>query len=414
MEERLNFLYVGIDPHKHQHTAVALNLFHKKIDKAFTFDNRPSAFPQMIQQIKKIAVKGNFSSIIFGLEDTHNFGRNLTIFLKEQKYLVKEVNSKLSEAKRKSYATVKKSDAWDSECIAAVLIEEYDRLPVANPIDHYWAIKQLVSRRTSSMKGLAFSIRKLHSQLQHHYPTYRKFFSELDGKTSLGFFHRFPSPRHLEGVTLEELTHFLRKLSNYACSTKKAEQILTLVRTDGQFDSDFQDKRDFIVRSLVKEIRFHKREISESEDEIKPLMDQLGIRLDTLTGVELVTAASFIAEIGDVNRFASSNQLARFAGIAPIEVGSGGEVKHKKTSQGNRVLHELFFQLACRQLALSRRHKEPRNPIFLEYYNEKRSKGKTKGQAIVCIMRKLVNIVYKMMKNKTEYVRPVTQKENAV
>lgn len=413
MKERLEYLFVGVDPHKHQHTAVALDFFREKIDQ-FSFDNRPSAFSQLVKRMNNLAIKKGYSKIIFGLEDTHNFGRNLAVYLKEQKFMVKEVNSKLSEAKRKSYATVKKSDSWDSECIAAVLIGEYDRLPIANPIDHYWAIKQLVSRRTSSMKGLAFSIRKLHSQLQHHYPTYRKFFSELDAKTSLGFFHRFPSPRQLEGVTLEELAHFLRKLSNNACSTKKAQQILTLVQTDGQLDSDFQDKRDFIVRSLVKEIRFHKREIAQSEDEIKPLMEQLGLKLDTLTGVELVTAASFVAEIGDVNRFASSNQLARFAGIAPIDVGSGGEVKHKKTSQGNRVLHELFFQLACRQLALTRRHKEPRNPIFLEYYNEKRSKGKTKGQAIVCIMRKLVNIVFKMMKNKTEYVRPIAQKENAV
>lgn len=309
---------------------------------------------------------------------------------------------------------MKKTDAWDAECIAVVLMEEFERLPEANPVDHVWAIKQLVSRRTSSMKGLAFSIRKLHAQLAHHYPTYRKFFSELDGKTALGFFHRFPSPRHLEGVSVEELTDYLKKLSNHACSTKKAEEILSLVQTDGRLDNEFQDERDFIVRSLVKEIRFHKREISRVEEELKPLIEQLGYRLDTITGVDLVTTASLVAEIGDLRRFGSSHQLARYCGIAPIDIGSGGIIKHKKTSQGNRELHELFFQLACRQLALSRRHKEPRNPVFLEYYHKKQAEGKTKGQAIVCIMRKLVNIVYSMMKNKTAYVMPVMEQKDAV
>jgi transposase len=405
---------VGVDPHKQQHTAVVLDFFRKKVGE-IQVSNRPFAFPRLVKEVGKHAANGNIKTVIFGLEDTHNYGRSLAVFLKEQGYLVKEVNSKLSEAKRKSYATVKKSDSWDAECIAVVLIDEYDRLPIANPHDHYWAIKQLVSRRTSSMKGLAFSIRKLHAQLQHHYPTYRQFFSELDGKTALGFFHRFPSPRHLEGVALDKLTHFLQKLSNNACSTKKAEQILSLVQTDGQMDNDFQDKRDFIVRCLVKEIRFHKHEIASCEAEIRPLMEQLGYQLDTLTGVDLVTAASLVAEIGDIQRFATANQLARFCGIAPIDVGSGGVVKHKKTSQGNRVLHELFFQLACRQLALSRRHKEPRNPIFLAYYHKKQSEGKTKGQAIVCIMRKLVNIVFKMLKNKTAYtLPPAVPKENAV
>lgn len=414
MKERLEYLFVGVDPHKEQHTAVALDFFRQKVFE-IQVSNRPSAFPRLVKEMNKHTAKGSFKTVIFGLEDSHNYGRSLAVYLKEHGYMVKEVNSKMSEAKRKSYATVKKSDSWDAECIAAVLIEDFDRLPVANPLDHYWAIKQLVSRRTASMKGLAFSIRKLHAQLGHHYPTYRQFFSELDGKTALGFYYRFPSPRHLDGIPIEDLTYFLKKLSNNACSTKKAEQIVSLVKSDGQLDNDFQDKRDFIVRSLVKEIRFHKREIAQSEAEIRPLMEQLGYKLDTLTGVDLVTSACFVAEIGDINRFITADQLARFCGIAPIDVGSGGVTKHKKTNQGNRTLHELFFQLACRQLALSRRHKEPRNPIFLAYYNKKQSEGKTKGQAIVCIMRKLVNIVFKMMKNKTAYVLPpVTPKENAV
>jgi transposase len=413
MKERLEYLFVGVDPHKQQHTAVIMNFFRQKIGEVI-FENKPSAFPQMLKKVRNFAEKGEYTAVIFGLEDTTNFGRKLTLFLREQKYLVKIVSSKKSSAKRKSQNTVTKSDAWDAQCIAIVLMEELDGLPVANPIDHFWAIKQLVSRRNSSMKGLVFAIRKLHAQLQHHYPTYRQFFSELDGKTALGFFHRFPSPQHLKGITAEQLSQFLRKLSNNACSTKKAELILSLVENDGTLENEYQDKRDFIVKRLIKEARFHKKEIADVEEEIEPLMTDLGYRLDTLTGVNLVTAACYVAEIGDINRFESSHQLARYCGIAPIEVSSGGIVKHKKTRQGNRVLHELFFQLACRQLALSRRHKEPRNPIFLEYYHRKQSEGKTKGQAIVAIMRKLVNIVYKMMKNKSEYILPAVQKGNTV
>ncbi|WP_235549927.1 IS110 family transposase [Paenibacillus sp. Soil766] len=75
-----------------------------------------------------------------------------------------------------------------------------------------------------------------------------------------------------------------------------------------------------------------------------------------MTGIDLVASASFVAEIGDINWFASANQLARFAGIAPVDVGSGGKVKHVKTSQGNRVLHELFFQ--------------PKKPTISKIYND--------------------------------------------
>jgi hypothetical protein len=42
-------------------------------------------------------------------------------------------------------------------------------------------------------------------------------------------------------------------------------------------------------------------------------------------------------------------------------------------------------------------------PVFYDYFYRKISEGKAKAQALVCIMRRLVNIVYGMMKNGTEY-----------
>lgn len=78
VEERLNYLYVGVDPHKQQHTAVALNFFRKKVFE-MSFANRPSAFPKLIKKIIDHTVKGEYTTIIFGLEDTHNYGRRLAV-----------------------------------------------------------------------------------------------------------------------------------------------------------------------------------------------------------------------------------------------------------------------------------------------------------------------------------------------
>lgn len=50
---------------------------------------------------------------------------------------------------------------------------------------------------------------------------------------------------------------------------------------------------------------------------------------------------------------------------------------------------------------------------------KKISEGKTKHQAILQVMRRLINIIYGMMKNRTEYVHPseladkLEQKHNA-
>lgn len=404
------YLYIGIDLHKEHHTAVMIDCWNQKLGE-IRFDNKPSAFPSLMKEVKKYLKNG--LTPIYGLEDVGGFGRALAVYLTENRCLVKEVNAKLAANRRKSHVTVQKSDSWDAECVARVLRDERDRLPDAKPVDLYWAISQLVTQRKWIAKNQTGLIKKLHQQLGYHYPSYKKFFSEVDGKTALSFWKKYPSPGHLAGVTVEELADYLRKLSNYALSAKKAVQILTLVREDGDTTRDFQEKRDFIVQSLVRNIRYHKRELSRIEAQIEGMMKVTGFQLETMTGIELVTAAELVAEIGDIHRFPTPDKLARFAGIAPITVGSGNKVRNYKSKQGNRELHDIIKGLAIRQIAVTRTKKEPRNPYFYSYYEQKLTAGKTKQQAIVCIMRKLVNVVHYLMRTKAAYVMPTMPEKDA-
>jgi transposase len=84
-------------------------------------------------------------------------------------------------------------------------------------------------------------------------------------------------------------------------------------------------------------------------------MVQLGFQLETMTGIDLVTAAESVAEIEDIHRFATPDKLARFAGIAPIAVGSGNKHRNYKCKQGNRELHDIIKVLAIRQIAVTGR-----------------------------------------------------------
>lgn len=403
-------VYVGVDLHKQHHTAVIIDCWGKVLGE-IKFDNKPTAFSQLEKEVKKHTKKG--MSVVYGLEDVGGYGRALAVYLIENKCWVKEVNSKLSSKRRESLVTVEKSDSLDAECVALVLKDALYKLPDAKPIDLYWAISQLVTQRKWQAKSLSGMVKRLHQQLGYHYPSYKKFFSEVDGKTALAFWHKYPSPSRLSSVGVEELAKYLRKLSNYALSTKKAEQILTLITEDGDTSRDFQDSRDFIVRGLVRSIRFYERELSRIEREIGGLMKQLGFQLETMTGIELVTAAELVAEIGDIHRFATPDKLARFAGIAPIAVGSGNKHRNYKSKQGNRELHDIIKALAIRQIAVTRTKKEPRNPYYHAYYEQKMAAGKTKQQAIVCIMRKLVNVIYFLMKTKKAYVIPVVSSQEA-
>jgi transposase len=397
-----NHIYIGVDVHKDTHTGVIINCWNEKLDE-ITFPNIPSAFGDFLKRVKKHVKKG--FTPIFGLEDVGGVGRSLALYLLEKEHMVKAVNSALSYSERKSYPTTQKSDSWDAECVARVLLSKLDMVPDANPQDIYWTVGQLMSRRTGLIKAHIALKNQLHSQLKHHYPSYKKFFCDIDGKCALVFWHTFPSPELLEDMEVEDLAKILRKASHNTCSTNKAEGILDLVKQDGETARAYQHYRDFLIHSYVREIRFKQVELKSIHDELRTLLYEVDHKLESMPGIDLVTAGYLIAEIGDIHRFSSPDKLARFAGIAPVLFSSAGKGKAMKSRQGNRILHGLFYNLAMQQIQVAKGSRKPRNPLFYEYFHRRiNDDNKTKGQAMVCVMRRLVNIVYGMMKNKTEFV----------
>jgi hypothetical protein len=72
------------------------------------------------------------------------------------------------------------------------------------------------------------------------------------------------------------------------------------VKEDGHTQKEHQETRDFLVRSIVRDISFKKKEMNYVEGELTQLMSLLDFQLDSMPGIDLVTASALIAEIGDV------------------------------------------------------------------------------------------------------------------
>lgn len=154
--------------------------------------------------------------------------------------------------------------------------------------------------------------------------------------------------------------------------------------------------------SLVKSIKNNLEQIKEIDVELERIIPQAGYKLRTMPGIDLATEAHLISEIGDINRFPDSDKLARFMGLAPVSFSSAGKGKAERCRNGNRVLNAIFHFLAIQMVAVSKGGK-PRHPVFREYFEQKVKEGKNKPQALVCVARRLVRIIYGMMKTRTEY-----------
>jgi len=407
---KMRCTYVGVDSHKDTHTAVFLDCFFGKLGE-IRFPNRPSAFPAFLADAERFRLPG--TEFLFGLEDVSAYGRMLSGFLSDCGQQVKHVNALLVARERKNRNITEKTDSVDAECAARVLLSRLSDLPDAEPLGKYWILRTLVIRRGFIVKNNVCLKNHLHTLLTQHYPNYTDFFTNIDCKTSLIFFMKYPSPSALANVSHEELSEFLKDPSNKRVGEDKAREIL-----DSLEDTtvEYQEIRDMAVRSAIRQIESNLKELDCVEEAMASFLEKFDCTLTTMKGIDVVTAAALLSCIGDIKKFSTPAKLARYSGIAPITYSSGKKDLQFANQRGNRELHTVFYGLAIRVSSPVGPASKVINPFFYEYYHRKRAEGKTKRQALKCVERRLVNIVWAMLTNNEEYVNPpmyYVQKEDA-
>jgi len=401
LHPKMTRTYAGIDSHRDSHTIVILNCFHEKLGE-IKIGSAPSEFAKFIKQAKKYLQTGTTWAI--GFEDVSAYGRSFVKYLVDRGFLVKHVDA--SKVATERGQVLHKTDQYDAECCARVLINQFDKLPNANPEDKYWILQNLVTRRNAITKINVMVKNSLHSAVAENYPHYKKFFSRLTTDSALAFYEAYPAPHHLDNMTVETLASFLHSASKGRLAQTKAQLILNYVKRDKVQQVEFQETRDFTVRSLVRQVKNNLAELSAIDDEIEKILQHFNYPLTSIKGIDTLTSAKLIAEIGDINRFKNAKALAKYSGVSPVTFSSGMTNLQMANARGNRKLNEIFYRIALTSVMPIGSKGALINPIFHEYYHKKISEGKLKNQALKCVQRRLVNIVYSVMKHNRPYINP--------
>lgn len=115
--------------------------------------------------------------------------------------------------------------------------------------------------------------------------------------------------------------------------------------------------------------------------------------LQSVPGIGETTAANILAEIGSVQNFEAARQLAAFAGVVPSQHISGSSVhgKSRMCKKGNAFFRKALFFPAM----VAKRY----NPIIAAFCNRLAESGKSKMAIIGAAMRKLVHIIFGVLKS---------------
>ena len=104
-----------------------------------------------------------------------------------------------------------------------------------------------------------------------------------------------------------------------------------------------------IARELVGRCRSLTRTILDLDRELEQRTAKTAPALLALPGCGALSAAKLLGEIGPIERFESDAQLARHAGVAPLEASSGKQQRHRLDRGGNRQLNCALHRIAITQ-----------------------------------------------------------------
>jgi transposase len=392
-------LAVGVDPHRESLDVVAIH-FPEKIVLDEAFDNTRVGHCALWSSAQALAAEHGLR-LVFGLEDGSNYGYTLGRYLVNQGCCVKEVNPRMTNRQRDFYGE-EKTNRLDALATAAIVFRAYERLPDVTAVQEATQATQELSRyREQLVKEQTANINRLHRYLANQYPTYKTFFNKVNGVTALHFWATYPTPVHLQATTPQELTDFFQEKSKHRLGTEasrqKAHQIFNAL-DDAPLDDLglLVEAQGAIICDLAQRLLQLKRSIEAIETKLKETVPATGQQLETFKGIGIVSAAVLIGETRDTARFNhDKDRFARYNGSAPVTKGTGKHARQVENHWCNRRLKS-----ALSQLALTACYNEP---LSTEYYQTCLDRGLDPSEAHKRLMRRLSDIIFAMMRDKTPY-----------
>jgi len=206
-------------------------------------------------------------------------------------------------------------------------------------------------------------------------------------------------------ATIGRLVKIFRRYQGCNFGADKAKELIAAAK-DSFYSGKASRSRGMSISMQIEEISSLSDKIKDIEAEIKSILDpddkKDGNMLDfdilnSIKGVGLGTIAAFIAAVGDVNRFSSSDKLISYIGFYP-KIFESGKYKKKNPTIVKAGPKDLRYMLYMSSVAAIKH-----NICLKKYYHDMVSVGMPVKKALIKVAVKIARMMYSMLKNKQYY-----------
>ena len=378
---------------------VAVGLSEGKVLDEFDIAHDGPSLTAFFTRIEHHEREHQATSVAVAMEGFGGYARPLDARVLMHGWRLFNVNNLKLARFKEIFPAPAKTDAIDARRMLQ-LFQLQDRVPMAKavlqevaPIGETEAkLKALTRRRKQLVDDRMRLSRRLQADLQALCPGLLAVTGEADNLWFLNFLTMRDDLTKLKNVRLSTLLATTGIGKGYAAKIRQWQQ-----------EATFSNSATYLGAMIVtdaRQILALRKQILALEAQLEDLAGQsvMARRIQTVPGFGLICSTELAGEIGSVERFAKTDSLAMYLGVAPLDNSSGKYKGSKVPRQVNRRARDAMMIAAVQHIRSV--------PASKAYFDKKRAAGKTHQQAVRAVARMLSKVLFSMLKHSEDYVIP--------
>ena len=286
-----------------------------------------------------------------------------------------------------------KTDAKDARVIADQARMRGQDLPVLHPDDDLISeLRMLTGHRADLVADRTRTINRLRQQLVAVCPALERAAQPSQDRGWVILLARYQRPKAIRQSGVSRLTKVLtdagvRNAASIAAAAVAAVKTQTM-RLPGE------EVAAGLIADLAREVIALDDRIKTTDADIEGRFSRhpLAEVITSMPGIGFRLGAEFLAAVGDPALIGSADQLAAWAGLAPVSRDSGKRTGRLHTPKRySRRLRRVMYMSALTAIRC--------DPDSKAYYQRKRDEGKRPIPATICLARRRTNVLYALIRD---------------
>lgn len=394
MKGSFTMITVGIDIGKNKHFFSIVDSENGNVlVKPTSFKNNKMGFASLFQNLCPYS-KDN---ILIGMEDTGHYNFALLKYLLNNDFHVALINPVTTDLTRKLQGGISKNDKLDTLTICDVLMsssrKKNYRMARPEKFDNYEQ-RQLTRHHHDLKEELNKYSNRLQKCIDLVFPEFNSLFKSKYGTVYMNILKTFGSAHKIANTdirTIRKCFDIKGKGNRISLTAERLKE--TAIASIGITSI----AEEIQIRHLVCQIELINEQIDEIDKKIEEFSVLANSPILSIPGISHFSGTSILAEIGDICNYSKASQIIKLAGVAPYEYESSQyRSQHTAiTKKGSKYLRKTLYQIILPVIN--------NNEVFKAYYNLKRSQGKGHRCAQGHCIRKLLRIIFHLLKTNQQF-----------